>query len=151
MSNKKDDILNLPPLLPDSGFGFDLAQMATTNSSGSMGDIHAINNKTLKQKIVIDSIASKTQYGMRRLLETDHYASMVFDETARSIMKINEDAQGSSYEGYYSAFNDRMIKTSARHILGLVEVAASSIAREVMRNPKPRPRIKQTFLQRLLT
>src|SRR3990172_471737 len=128
MSNKNGNILNLPPLLPDSGFGFDTTQLVTMDGSRSMDDLQAINDKSLQQKIVINSIASKTQYGMKRLLETDHYASVVFDETARSIMRINEDAQGSSYEGYYSAFNDRMIKTSARHILGLVEVAASSVS-----------------------
>ena len=148
MSNSDDNILNLPPLISDSGFGFDLTPIYSSESPKSIEDLHAIQDKSMQQKLVIDSIANKTRYGMRRLLQTDQFAAMVFDENTHSIMKINEDAQGSSYEAYFSAFNDRLVKTSARHIFGLIEVAATGIAQEVMRSPKPIP--QRSFLKRLL-
>jgi hypothetical protein len=150
MSHSNDNILNLPPLTPDSGFGFDLAQLASSDVPKAVDNFNAINDKSLQQKVVIDAIASKTRYGMRRLVETDQFASIMFDETARSIMKINEDARGSSYEAYFSAFNDRMVKTAARHIFGLMEVGAASIAKEVMRTPRPTPPTQTSFLKRIL-
>lgn len=152
MNSSDDNILSLPPLTPDSGFGFDLAQTNASDSPKTLDDLHAINDTTLKQKVVIDAISSKTRYGMRRILEVDHYAGELFYETAHAIMKINEEGQGSAYEAYYSAFNDRLVKTAARHVYGLLEVGAMSIAKEVMRSPKPNPPLPtpSSFLKRLL-
>ena len=149
MNNSIDNIFNLPPLMPDSGFGFDLTPLYSNDSPKSTEDLHALQDKSILQKMVIDSIADKTQYAMRRLFQTDHFAAITFNENTQSIMKINEDAQGSSYEAYFSAFNDRLVKTSARHIFGLIEVAVTSIAKEVMRSPKPVPQPPQPFLKRL--
>jgi hypothetical protein len=150
MNNSNDNLFNLPPLMPESGFGFDLSPLYSSDTPKSAEDLNAIHDKSLQQKIVIDSIANKTQYGMRQLLQTDHFAAFVFNENTHAIMKINQDAQGSSYEAYFSAFNDRLVKTSARHIFGLIEVAAASIAKEVMRSPKPVPQPQLSFMQRLL-
>jgi hypothetical protein len=150
MNSSDDNILSLPPLTPDSGFGFDLTQVTAGDSPKTLEDLHVINDNTLKQKVVIDAIAGKTRYGMRRILEVDHFASVLFNETTHSIMKNNEEARGSSYEAYHSAFNDRLVKTVARHVYGLLEVGAVGIAKEVMRSPKSNPPTPQSFLKRLL-
>lgn len=150
MNNSDDNILSLPPLTPDSGFGFDLTQATASDSPKTIEDLHAINDNTLKQKVVIDAISGKTRYGMRRILEVDHFASELFYETTHSIMKINEEGRGTAYEAYFSAFNDRLVKTAARHVYGLLEVGAISIAKEVMRSPKYNPPTPQSFLKRLL-
>jgi hypothetical protein len=137
-------------LTPDSGFGFDLSQIIAEDSPKAIENLHVINTNTLKQKVAIDAISNKTRYGMRRIMEVDHYAGELFNETASSIMKINEEKRGSTYEAYHSAFNDRLVKTAARHICGLLEVGAMGIAKEVMRSPKSAPQPPKSFLKRLL-
>jgi len=150
MNTSDENILSLPPLMTDSGFGFELAQATAGDSPKTIEDLHAINDNTLKQKVVIDAISNKTRYGMRRILEVDHFAGELFYDTAKSIMKINEEGHGTSYEAYHSAFNDRLVKAAARHIYGLLEVGAMSIAKEVMRSPKFNPPESKSLLKRLL-
>jgi hypothetical protein len=143
MSTSNNNILSLPPLTPDSGFGFDLSQIIAEDSPKAIENLHVINTNTLKQKVAIDAISNK-------IMEVDHYAGELFNETASSIMKINEEKRGSTYEAYHSAFNDRLVKTAARHICGLLEVGAMGIAKEVMRSPKSAPQPPKSFLKRLL-
>lgn len=148
MSRSDENILSLPPLTPDFGFGTEPAPLALRSSSNAIEDIQLISEHTVRQKLLMDSIAGRSRHAMRRALELDQYANSMFFETGQAILKINEAGQDSAYEPYYTAFNDRLVKTAARHIIGLLEVGVAGMAREVVRLPeKPEPK---TFLQRLL-
>jgi hypothetical protein len=138
MTRSDDNILSLPPLTPDFGFGPDFTQITPRDSSNVVADLQAINDHTWRQKLQIDSAASRTRHGIRRALELDQYGASMFHETVEGIMKINEAGQGSRSEVYDTAFNDRLLKTAARHVYGLLEVGVGSIAQQVM-CPVPPP------------
>ncbi len=137
MSTNNDDVLGLAPLAPEPSFGMDTTSLAVVDSNKTMASISAINDESFKQKVVIDAVSSKARYGMRRIMEIDQTACAEFNTTALTVMNMNQSARGSSYEIYSTAFGDRLLKMAARHIYGLIEISATSIAKEVMRSTKP--------------
>ena len=149
MTHLNDNVLGLTPLGTNNEWGFDPTRIVTDELAKSSEDIDAINTGTINQKVMIDAISSKARFGMRRLLEIDKFAGDTFNETVNSIMTINQEMHGTPCENYSTAFNDRLLKIASRHIFGLLEVSAMSIAKEVMRPMKPAP--PKNFLGRLLS
>ncbi len=148
MSTNDSDILGLPPFVPENGFSAELNQLALSETGRSRNGIGAINQEAFKQQVVMDAISAKARYGMHRLMEMNQTAASEFNATAYSISTYNQAAHGSSYEAYLNAFTDRLMKTSAKHLLGMLEIGAASIAKEVLRSTKPNEPIG--ILQKLL-
>ena len=150
MSTNSDNVLGLPPLLPDPNFGLGSSLVPVSESSAARQDIQNIQDQSIQQRVVIDEVAGKSKHGIKRILEVDLYTAAQFDKTSLTLMEMNEEAKGCSYEPYLNAFHDRMVKTAAQHSFGIVDLAAANIAREVMRSPKPPapeyiPLIKKIF------
>jgi hypothetical protein len=137
MNTNDDNILGLPPFLPEAGFGPELNQLALTDPGKSKGNINLINRESFTQQIVIDAISTKARYGMHRMMEIHQAAESEFHAMAFSINTYNQAAHGTPYEAYLNAFTDRLMKTSAKHLLGVMEIGAASIAKEVLRPVKP--------------
>jgi hypothetical protein len=147
MTHTDDDILGLSPLTPNSGFGFDPSQLFNDETTKSTEDISSINQDTFRKRLIIEAISKNACGAMHSLLGIDQTICSTFQEMAGYSMKTNEECKGTSYEAYCTSFNDRLIKIAARHFLGILEVGAVSIAKEVMRQPKP---ADHSFLKRLL-
>jgi hypothetical protein len=148
MSTNNDDILGLPPFLSEPGFGSELNQLAITDPGKSRGTLSAINNESFKQQIVIDVFSTKTRHGMHRDTEMGQTAMSEFNAIASYINTFNQAAHGTPYEAYLNAFTDRLMKTSAKHIFGMLEIGAANIAKEVYRPVKPNE--PNGFIQKLL-
>lgn len=148
MSTNDSNILGLPPILPEPGFGSELTQMALTDAAHVGGGIGSINQASLQQRIVIDTVSSKSKHAMQRMVEMDQSAMSDFNSLAYAVNTINQMSHGTPYDIYINAFSDRLLKTSAKHLFGVLEIGAASIAREVYRPPSPGQ--PQGFLQRLL-
>lgn len=148
MSTNESDILGLPPFVSENGFGAELSQLALSETGRNRNGISAINQEAFKQQVVIDAISAKTRYGMHRFTEMNQSAANEFNATAYSINTYNQAARGTPYEAYLNAFTDRLMKMSAKHLFGVLEIGAASIAKEVLRSTKPNEPIG--FLQKLL-
>lgn len=135
MSNS--NILGLPPLNPDSGFGFDSLQTNPDNHPRSRGEIKEINQDALKRRVVIDAVAGNSEYAIRRAVDMDQKAFAYYFAGAQAIVEMNEEAQGKPYQKICEAMSMRMVQVMARHTLGYLDAGALRIAYEVNRLPQP--------------
>jgi len=131
-----NNILGLPPLDLNSGFGFDPLQSNPENRL-SRGEIKEINLDTLKRRVVIDAVAGNSEHAIRRAMEMDQRAFGYYYAGAQAIFAMNEEAQGKSYEKICDAMSLRIAQTMARHTLGYLDAGALRIAYEVNRLPSP--------------
>jgi hypothetical protein len=148
MTHSDDNILDLSPLSPNSGSGFEQSQFVNDDSITSGDDIDLLNQGILRQKIFIELNSDKARFAVRQQLNVELSSCVKYYEMANSVMRVNDEAKGKSCEPYTTAFNDRLLKLAARHTIIITEVNAAIVGREVMRKPKPSE--PKNWFQRLL-
>jgi hypothetical protein len=105
-----------------------------------------------KQNLAIEISRAKALHGASRILEIHECAALAFDDTSCFIMEL-KDRPGRSqwHQAFTDQFYERQMQLLARHMLSLVEVAATDIGMIVHEDPypPPEPEPRPGFLQRV--
>ena len=100
-----------------------------------------------KQNLSIELSRAKALHGASRFVEIHKCAAMAFDDTSCFIMELKDrPGRSQQHQAFADQFYERQTQLLARHMLSLVEVAASDIGR-IVHQPPPEPR--PGFLQRV--
>ena len=137
MSNSAEDLFNLAPLSPDPSFRFLETEAPIDPKRRKAGDAREIEREMQRQMIVIEAIKNKARYSMQCAVDMYKFSGSLFNQTARTLMIINQGAQGQAHAEFSDAFTERLVKMAARHTYGILEIGARQIAKETHKLPIP--------------
>ena len=135
MSN--NNILGLPPINSDNIFGLNPIGSNPESQALPKGEIRETNQDSIRRRVAVDITATNNEHAIQRVTKMDQNAFVSFFKSTQFIVEMNLESQGTPYQKYCDAFSDRLIKVSAHHTFGLLEVGAARIAFEVNRLPLP--------------
>lgn len=151
MATNHKDILGLGPLMPEPHTTTESTYLITGEVDALSQDFSTIGEGTLRQKMVMDAIASKVRHGLHCTAGMVIDSVTSFDETAKTITDANKAAQNESHALYMEPYSRRLIQLYARYNMGLLDVGALKIAQEIHRPLLPPPSSEPpSFLKRLL-
>ena len=150
MATNNKDILGLGPLMPEHYTPVESTYLITGEADALSQDFSTIGEGTLRQKMVMDAIASKVRHGSHCTAGMVIDSLTSFDETAKMITTANKAAQSESHAQFMDAYTLRLMQVYARFNLGLLAVGALKITQEVHRPLLPPPSSEPpSFLKRL--
>ena len=145
----KKDLLSIPQITPDFGFG----------SSGSIvpldpGDSGSSNQRNIattsnQQMANMDAYATKTVHAMAKMADINNHATEQFYEIIKNVSGFKSKSRGKEHEATMEQFGDAMTKVAGQQMLGTVKIGSAAIAAEVSRQPYT-SYVKKNVLERLL-
>lgn len=135
MSN--NNILGLPPIGPDYGFGFNFASLNQEGQLLPKTEIKEINRDSIRRRVAVDTLASNNEKGLYLILRSDQNGFVAYSKCAQFITEMMMESQGQPHEKYCTAFGERMLKVAAHHTNAILEAGAARIAYEINRPPEP--------------
>lgn len=139
MKAKEDSLFGLAPRSTGSAFGGNDGLVALGAGHAFAGEDHRVTTELAKQTSVIDCLAAKTVFGDRKVGEIHQNSIRAFHGLAAHAEAQLESARGKEYYRYVEEFNRRTLENAAKHLWGIAEIGAGSIAVEVQRPLYPQP------------
>lgn len=145
----KKDLLSIPQITPDFGFGS--GGSIITSDSGDSGNSNQrnITAESNRQMVVMDAYANKAIHAVAKMTEMNKHATEQFYETIKDISDLKSKSRGKEHEATMEQFGDAMSQVAGQQMLGTVKIGAAAIAGEVSRQPST-TYVKKSGLMRLL-
>jgi hypothetical protein len=139
MPKKKESLLGLEALAPNSpplngSVQLFALEQSLANQERSIIDI------LRQQELAIDAFGAKGSFGISKIAEVHEHASRLFEPTADYILDVKNPLLNEEARAYVAEFSRLQVKALARHTIGALEVAATSIVRIIHESPFPPPK-----------
>jgi hypothetical protein len=140
MARRKDNnVLGLAP--PSSDFGSVGTEIVPWGSRWEMSkEDERINQEAQLHRRAIEIIESKVRLGTFKIGEIHQHAMQTFEETTSFIVEIKDQAgRSQQHQAYIDQYSERHIQLLAQHLMGITDVGATAVGKEVYRSPYPPP------------
>ncbi len=146
MAKKNEDVVALVPA-PDLSTA--LAPLSTRH--GLTAAEKGIIDESYKQRLAIEAIRVKEDFGTSKIAEIHLHVHSTFDETAGAMIDLKCRAgRGKEHQEYLEQFTRHQLNMLAQHLSGVLEVSASNIGVILHESAYPPEPERQGLLSRLL-
>jgi hypothetical protein len=146
MAKKNEDVVALVPA-PDLSTA--LAPLSTRH--GLTAAEKGIIDESYKQRLAIEAIRVKEDFGTNKIAEIHFHVNSKFDETAGGMIEAkNRPGRSKEHQEYVDQFTRHQMNMLAQHLSGVLEVSASNIGMILHQSAYPPEPERQGLLSRLL-
>ncbi len=145
----KKDLLSIPQITPDFGFGSGKSIISSNSGDSGNPNQRNITETSNQQMAVMDAFAKKAIHAVGKMTEINKHATEQFHETIENISDLKSKSRGKEHEATMEQFGDAMSQVAGQQMLGTVKIGSAAIASEVSRRPSTTYE-KKSGLMRLL-
>ena len=145
----KKDLLSIPQITPDFGFGPGRGIVPQDPGGSSNPNERNIAATSNQQMAVMDAFAKKAIHAVEKMTEINKHATDQYYETIENISDLQSKSRGKGHEANMEQFGDAMSQVAGQQMIGTVKIGSAAIAGEVSRRPST-SYVKKSVINRLL-
>ena len=146
MTKKNEAVVALAPA---SDLSTALAPLSTRH--GLTAAEKDIIDESYKQRLAIEAISVKEDFGTSKIAEIHLHIHATFDDTAGAMLELKSRSDRTrEHQEYLDQFTRHQLNMLAQHLSGVLEVSASNIGVILHQSAYPPESDRQGLLSRLL-
>lgn len=151
MTKENDqNVLALPPLKSEFRTPADTGLVQRNTTHPLKKRERQITDLAHEQRAVMEFTAQQARLGMALIGTIHEQASHTFDVTTTYIVETkNQPGRDEEHQAFIDQFSQRQAQLLAQELLGITDVSAAGVGREIHRTLYPQPEEERSVFERL--